>query len=150
MEINPELRQQLLVFQRNEITEHLIYTRLAKSIKAPQNQQVLEGIAKDELGHYHLWKKYTQQEVEPDRFKVWFYYLTSRLFGYTFGIKLMERGEEDAQANYEQLKGKIKGIDAFLEDENADEQALIGLLDEEKPALRRLDRFGAERRGWWS
>lgn len=131
MEVHPELRQQLLVFQRNEITEHLIYTRLAKSIKAPQNQQILEKIAKDELGHYRLWKKYTQQEVDPDRFKVWFYYLTSRLFGYTFGIKLMERGEEDAQSKYQQLKGKIEEIDEFLEDENEHEQALIGMLDEE-------------------
>jgi VIT1/CCC1 family predicted Fe2+/Mn2+ transporter len=131
MGVSSELRQQLLVFQRNEITENRIYTRLAKSIKVPQNRQVLEEIAQDELGHYHLWKKYTQQEVEPDPFKVWFYYLTSRIFGYTFGIKLMERGEEDAQRNYQLLKGKIVEIDEFLEDENEHEQALIGLLDEE-------------------
>jgi VIT1/CCC1 family predicted Fe2+/Mn2+ transporter len=131
MDISPELRQQLLVFQRNEITENQIYTRLAQAIKIPQNRQILEGIAKDELGHYHLWKKYTQQDVKPNRIKVWFYYLTSRLFGYTFGIKLMERGEEDAQSKYQQLKGKIEEIDEFLEDENEHEQALIGMLDEE-------------------
>jgi len=131
MEISPELRQQLLVFQRNEITENQIYTRLAKAIKVAQNRQILEGIAQDELGHYHLWKKYTRQDVKPDRVKMWFYYLTSRLFGYTFGIKLMERGEEDAQSKYQQLKGKIEEIDEFLEDENEHEQALIGMLDEE-------------------
>ncbi len=131
MDISPELRQQLLVFQRNEITENQIYTRLAQVIKVLQNRQILEGIAKDELGHYHLWKKYTQQDVKPNRIKVWFYYLTSRLFGYTFGIKLMERGEEDAQSKYQQLKGKIEEIDEFLEDENEHEQALIGMLDEE-------------------
>jgi vacuolar iron transporter family protein len=131
MEISPELRQQLLVFQRNEITENHIYTRLAKAIKVAQNRQILEGIAQDELGHYHLWKKYTRQDVKPDRVKVWFYYLTSRLFGYTFGIKLMERGEEDAQNKYQQLKGKIEEIDEFLEDENEHEQTLIDMLDEE-------------------
>jgi vacuolar iron transporter family protein len=131
MEISPELHRQLLVFQRNEITEYHIYTRLAKSIKSAQNQHILEGIAKDELGHYQLWKKYTRQEVKPDRFKLWFYYLISRVFGYTFGIKLMERGEEDAQSNYRLLKGKVEEIDEFLEDENEHEQALIELLDEE-------------------
>jgi len=131
MELSAELRQQLLVFQRNEITEHHIYKRLAKSVKSPQNREILEKIAADELKHYKLWKAYTRQEVKPNRFSLWFYYLVSRLFGYTFGIKLMERGEEDAQANYEQLKGKIREIDAFLEDENAHEEALIGLLDEE-------------------
>jgi hypothetical protein len=31
----------------------------------------------------------------------------------------MERGEEDAQASYERLKGKIKEIDVFIQDENA-------------------------------
>lgn len=131
MEISPDLRQQLLIFQRNEITEHHIYTRLSRAIKVPQNSQILAGIAKDELGHYHLWKKYTQQDVKPDRVKIWFYYLISRIFGYTFGIKLMERGEEDAQSNYHLYKGKINEIDEFLEDENEHEQALIGLLDEE-------------------
>jgi len=131
MEPSAELRQQLLVFQRNEITEHHIYKRLAKSVKSPQNREILEKIAADELKHYKLWKAYTRQEVKPNRFSLWFYYLVSRLFGYTFGIKLMERGEEDAQANYEQLKGKIREIDAFLEDENAHEEALSGLLDKE-------------------
>src|SRR3970282_2066745 len=131
MEPSAELRQQLLVFQRNEITEHHIYKRLAKSVKSPQNREILEKIAADELKHYNLWKGYTRREVKPNRFSLWFYYLVSRLFGYTFGIKLMERGEEDAQANYEQLKGKIKEIDDFIRDENAHEASLIGLLDEE-------------------
>lgn len=131
MDMTPELRQQLLLFQRNEITEHQIYTRLANSVKVAQNRQILGGIAQDELGHYHLWKKYTQQDVKPDRVKVWFYYLVSRIFGYTFGIKLMERGEEDAQSSYQSLRGQIEEIDEFLEDENEHEQALIGMLDEE-------------------
>jgi rubrerythrin len=100
MNLSAELRQQLLVFQRNEITEHHIYKRLARSIKSPQNQAVLEKIANDELEHYELWKRYTRQEVKPNRFWLWFYYFISRIFGFTFGIKLMERGEEDAQTSY--------------------------------------------------
>lgn len=131
MEISPELRQHVLAFQRNEITEYHIYSRLAKAIKDPQNGQILEKIARDELGHYHLWKRYTQAEVKPDQGKVWFYYLVSRIFGYTFGIKLMEQGEERAQQNYQLLEGKIEDIDQFLKDENEHEEALIGLLDEE-------------------
>jgi VIT1/CCC1 family predicted Fe2+/Mn2+ transporter len=131
MPIDAGLRQLLLVFQKNEITEYHIYQRLAKSIKSPENQAILEKIAEDELKHYHLWKKYTYQDVKPNQVMMWFYYLISRIFGFTFGIKLMERGEEDAQANYEKLKGKIEEIDVFLEDENSHEQALIDLLDEE-------------------
>jgi vacuolar iron transporter family protein len=131
MHIDPELRRLLLVFQSNEITEYHIYKRLAKSIKSPENRAILEKIAEDELKHYHMWKGYTNQEVKPNRLLMWFYYLISRIFGYTFGIKLMERGEEDAQANYERLKGTIKEIEVFLQDENNHEHALIDMLDEE-------------------
>jgi VIT1/CCC1 family predicted Fe2+/Mn2+ transporter len=131
MELGKDIRQKLLTFQKNEITEHHIYKRLANSIKSPENQEILTKIADDELQHYHNWETYTQQEVKPDRFKLWFYYLISRTLGFTFGIKLMERGEENAQNHYEQLRGKIEGIDSVIHDENAHEEALIELLDEE-------------------
>lgn len=130
-ELSPEIRTRLLQFQQSELTEHHIYTRLARATKNAANRKVLDKIAADELKHYKLWKKYTGMDVAPNRLKVSFYYFISRLLGMTFGIKLMERGEESAQAYYADLKGKIKGIDAFLKDENAHETALIGLLDEE-------------------
>lgn len=131
MPMEAELHRLLLVFQTNEITEYHIYTRLAKSIKSPQNRAILEKIAEDELKHYHLWRKYTNQDAKPNRLLIWFYYLVSRIFGFTFGIKLMERGEENAQVNYAQLRGKIIEIDLFIQDENTHEQALVNLLDEE-------------------
>jgi rubrerythrin len=48
MQTDADLRQLLLVFQANEITEYHIYKRLAKSIKSPQNRAILEKIAEDE------------------------------------------------------------------------------------------------------
>ncbi len=132
MDINKELRGRLLVYQKNEITEHHIYQRLAKTIRSPENKQVLERIAADELRHYRSWRRYTQQDLEPDRLKVWWYYLVSRIFGFTFGIKLMERGEEDAQDSYEQLREAIPEAATIIHDEGAHEEALIKLLDEER------------------
>jgi len=38
MPVDAELRQLLLVFQANEITEYHIYRRLANSIKSPENR----------------------------------------------------------------------------------------------------------------
>ncbi len=131
MNLSAELHQQLLSFQRNEITEHNIYTRLARSMKSPENRAVLEKIATDEYNHYNMWKSYTKADVKPNQLIMWFYYLVSRIFGFTFGIKLMERGEEEAQVNYNLLRGEIKEIDAFLRDENSHEEALIAMLDEE-------------------
>jgi len=132
MDISEELRDQLLAYQKNEVTEHHIYRRLAGTIKAPENRQVLEKIADDELRHYRVWRSYTQRDVEPDRLKIWWYYLISRVFGFTLGVKLMERGEEGAQDSYEQLRETIPEAEAIIRDENEHENALIELLDEER------------------
>ena len=132
MAISQEIREKLLVYQRNEITEHHIYKKLAQTIQSPENRHILEQIADDELRHYHDWRKHTQQDVQPDRLTVWKYYLISRIFGFTFGIKLMEQGEESAQENYGQLIGTIEEAEAIVHDENDHENALIDLLDEER------------------
>jgi VIT1/CCC1 family predicted Fe2+/Mn2+ transporter len=124
-------QKHLLNFQKNEITEHHIYKRLAESTKSSANRQVLLNIADDELHHYNGWKNYTQQDVKPDRWKILKYYWISRLFGLTFGIQLMERGEETAQKNYDQYKTRIAEIEKFIDDEHNHEDALIGMIDEE-------------------
>ncbi len=122
----------LETFQRIEITEHHIYKNLAKSIKDPANRKILEQIADDELRHAEGWKKYTQREIKPNRWQIFAYTLLGKLFGFTFGIKLMERGEEKAQANYTKLQGKIPEIEKWLHEEEIHEQSLIGMLDEER------------------
>jgi VIT1/CCC1 family predicted Fe2+/Mn2+ transporter len=119
-------------FQRIEITEHHIYKRLARSIKDSENSRILDQIADDELRHYDDWKKYTQREIKPNMLEVWKYYLISRVLGFTFGIKLMESGEEKAQENYSQLKGKIPDIDKWIHEEEVHEQKLLAMLDEER------------------
>ena len=119
-------------FQRIEITEHHIYKRLARSVKDPENSKILDQIADDELRHYEDWKEYTQREIKPKMWDVWKYYLISRVFGFTFGIKLMEQGEEKAQENYGLLKGKIPDIEKWIHEEEIHEQKLLAMLDEER------------------
>jgi VIT1/CCC1 family predicted Fe2+/Mn2+ transporter len=119
-------------FQRIELTEYHIYKRLAKSIKDPENRLIMEQIAKDELRHSEDWKKYTQRDIKPNHWEIWKYYLISRIFGFTFGIKLMERGEEKAQANYTKLIGKIPEIENWIHEEEIHEQKLLAMLDEER------------------
>jgi len=119
-------------FQRAEITEHHIYSRLARVIKSPENAKILQQIADDELRHYNGWKKYSGRDVKPDWFKMWFYYLISRILGFTFGLKLMERGEEAAQKSYAQISSKIPEAEKFMHDEDIHEEQLIGMLDEER------------------
>jgi VIT1/CCC1 family predicted Fe2+/Mn2+ transporter len=132
MEISQEVRERLLGYQRNEITEHHIYNRLAATLKSPANRQILEKIADDELRHYQQWKSYTRQDTKSDRFQIWKYYWISRIFGFTFGVKLMERGEESAQGNYEKLYGVIPQAEVIAREESEHEEALLALLDEER------------------
>ena len=132
MQLSEETRQKVLQFQLAEITEHHIYKRLAKRIKSEENAKIIDQIANDELRHYNGWKKYSGRDVKPDWFKMWFYYLISRILGFTFGLKLMERGEEAAQKSYAQISSKIPEAEKFMHDEDVHEEQLIGMLDEER------------------
>jgi VIT1/CCC1 family predicted Fe2+/Mn2+ transporter len=130
-EISEATRTLLLGAQRNERTEHLIYHRLAARTKDPGNAAVLERIAQSELAHDHFWRQYTGQEVAPDRFKAWRYVTIARLLGLTFAIKLMERGEVQAQEVYGRVAQEIPEAQRIVEDEDAHEHELIAMLDEE-------------------
>lgn len=132
MELSETVRAQVLRFQQTEITEHHIYSRLAKRIKSPENAKILAAIADDELRHYNGWKQYTKQDVEPRWFYVWFYYVVAMLFGFTFGVKLMEMGEEAAQENYAAISNEIPEAAIYEREEDAHEEQLINMLDEER------------------
>ncbi|GAK53845.1 hypothetical protein U14_05119 [Candidatus Moduliflexus flocculans] len=126
------MRQQLLRYQRNEITEYHIYTQLALTMTSPENAAVLRRIAENEHQHYDIWNTHTGQDVAPDRLKVRWYVLIARLFGLTFGVKLMEQGEETAQDTYRRLREVVPEVDAILQDEERHENELIALIDEER------------------
>jgi VIT1/CCC1 family predicted Fe2+/Mn2+ transporter len=130
--MNDAMRTQLLRYQKNEISEYHIYTKLVRLLPASENRAILERIAADELRHAQVWQTYTQQDVAPDRVKVWTYYLISRIFGLTFGMKLMERGEEGAQEQYQQLSTTFPEVETIVREEHHHEEELINLLDEER------------------
>jgi len=129
--ISPEIRQQLIFAQREEITEYHIYNKLAEQTHDPENQKVLKQIATDELKHYKMWSAYTNKEVSPSQWEVRKYYWISKIFGLTFGLKLMEKGEEKAQINYALIATEVPEALLVAEDENQHEKELLGLIQEE-------------------
>lgn len=129
--LDDNLKQQLLRSQKAEITEYHIYQKLSKSAKDPKNSEIFKEIADDELKHYNFWKKYTNQDTRPVRRKFWFYYLIARIFGLTFGIRLMEKGEHLAQTTYTRIVQSIPEAKFILEDEEVHESRLIGCINEE-------------------
>jgi len=130
--LSPKTREQLLVAQRNEITEHHIYQRLTKTMKHAGNAAVLDKISKDELRHYNIWKTYTGREVSPNQWNIRKFYWLARIFGITFGVKLMEKAEEKAQIDYREIAKEIPEALSVGQDESEHEAQLISLLKEDK------------------
>jgi vacuolar iron transporter family protein len=131
MVLSETTRQELLKAQRNEITEYHVYTRIAKTLPDEENRRIVEQIGEDEKRHYEIWKGYTGKEVKPNQFLIWLYTSISRLFGFTFGFKLMELGEEKAQVNYEKIAEEIPEARGVIQDESDHEDKLLTMLDEE-------------------
>ena len=132
MQLSEDIHAKVILFQQTEITEYHIYKRLAQRIKSQENAKILAKIAEDELRHFNGWKKYTNEDIQPRWFFVWFYYAVSILFGFTFGIKLMEMGEQAAQGNYASVAQEIPEAAKYQQEENEHEEKLIGMLDEER------------------
>ena len=132
MQLSEDIRKKVILFQQTEITEYHIYKRLSKRIKSEENAKILDQIAEDELRHYKGWKEYTKEEIQPRWFFVWFYYIVSMLFGFTFGVKLMEMGEQAAQKNYADVAKAIPEATKYQAEEDKHEHQLIEMLDEER------------------
>jgi VIT1/CCC1 family predicted Fe2+/Mn2+ transporter len=130
--LSEETRRRLVGYQRNEITEHHIYRCLAGMQKAPENRAILERIAEDEKRHYEQWKHYTGEDVAVSWIKVRVFCWIARIFGLTFGTKLMERGEVGAQHAYSDLPDEVDELKAIAQEEDEHEIALLGMLDEER------------------
>ncbi len=118
-------------FQKNEITEYKIYTALSKRAK-DKNREILLKIGAEELRHYHIWKKITGEDIEPDRFKIFKYLFLSRIFGVTFAVKLMEKGEESAEEVYDKISETFPQAKEIAKDEVEHENALVDMIEEEK------------------
>jgi VIT1/CCC1 family predicted Fe2+/Mn2+ transporter len=131
-QVDPGLIDHLRALQQGEITEHYIYKKIASGQKNPHNREVLERIAEQELGHYALWKRYTQKDVAPVTLRIWFYYLIARGFGMTFAIKLMEGVEKRAQGYDQALVDRVPEAREILTNEENHERELIALIDEER------------------
>ncbi len=118
--------------QQSELTESVIYEAIAKFAKGNENKEVLHRLVREEHAHYEIWKKYTGIEMKPEAGKVFRYKMIARIFGFTFAIKLMERGEERSQEEYEQLAGEVEESVIIKQQEEEHEKALMDMLDEER------------------
>ena len=127
-----EVTERVATAQKSEITEHFIYQKLSQVTKDAHNRDVLLRISRDEMRHYNLWKDYTKRAEKPNWTMVWLYYLVCRIFGLTFGIKLMERGEGKARSTYREISDSMPKALDIAEEEEEHEKQLIEMIDEER------------------
>jgi VIT1/CCC1 family predicted Fe2+/Mn2+ transporter len=127
-----EISKSLIAAQKCEITEHIIYKKLAETTGDSHNREILLSISQDELRHYNFWKQFTSREVKPNWLKVWTYYFVSKILGLTFGIKLMEKGEGRAQVIYTDIAKNIPAVLDIVEEEDKHEDELIQMINEER------------------
>lgn len=83
------------------------------------------------MKHYYTFKEITKRDYKKQRFKILFYYYITLIFGLTFGIRLMERSEKDAQTQYHRLGEKFPPLLDMIKDEERHESDLINMLNDE-------------------
>ena len=118
--------------QQNELTESVIYEKIAVFAKGEENRQTLLRLSREERAHYETWKKYTGIEMKPQTGKVLKFTMLARVLGFTFAVKLMEKGEENAQEEYALLAEAVPESIQIRAQEEEHEQSLLGMLDEER------------------
>jgi VIT1/CCC1 family predicted Fe2+/Mn2+ transporter len=140
--MDTQIKKKILALQRGEITEHILYEKLAHSTNHADNRNILEQISRDELRHYRIWESLTGQSAKPKWIMVWWFYLLSRLLGLSFSLKLMENGEKTATAVYSAIAADMPEALDIAREEDEHEQQLIRMINEE-----RLDYVGSMIRG---
>ena len=131
--INEKTLGILRKMQTDEINEYYVYTALAKRMKeSDPNRKILERIGLDEKGHSEIWGRYTGLPSTPKKAYVYFFSFLSRIFGFTFALKLMEKGEDSANDAYAAIADEVPEARIIAAEEDAHEQELLKMLDEER------------------
>jgi len=130
--ISPETMKQLLKMQQDEETAHLVYAKLASRIKEEDNRKIVEKISKDEKRHAKTIAGFTKQDIKPRLGYVRFLSFISKILGFTYAIKIMEKSEQKAQIDYGKVIAEVPPIALIQKDEDEHEGQLIGMLNEER------------------
>ena len=132
MSTGKNAQKKLLKMQKEEITGHVIYSKLANIVKDKKNKEILNKISSMELSHYNLWKTITLKDVKPNLFKIIFCYLIARFLGLNFGVRLVERLEDYNLSVLKEVRDIDPRVENLIKEEELFEESLFNLIDEEK------------------
>jgi VIT1/CCC1 family predicted Fe2+/Mn2+ transporter len=132
------MEQTFILNAQNELTEHYVYHRLAKTEKNPQNKTLLQTLAQQEKEHYEFWQSLVPNiKIKPRHRTIVSLTFLRIVFGITFVSKLLEGDEKKLITSYEAAADTIptaqkEQFAKILEEERNHEQALIAKLKERR------------------
>jgi VIT1/CCC1 family predicted Fe2+/Mn2+ transporter len=131
--MNCDIKREILRGQlANELTESVVYGRLAAMQKDEKNRGILENIGRDEAAHAKVISELLGESGAVNRLTVARVVFNARVFGLTFALKLMEKGENSASLTYKGIQDEYPQLVKIAEDEERHEAELLGLLNDER------------------
>ncbi len=130
--MDPALLSSVRKAQCDEETGALLYAYMARRERNPENRRVLEQMAQDELRHAGVWRSITGRGTPPRRGYLFIMKLITRLLGFTFVVKTLQKAERINGSAYEAMQRQLPQAAAMLADERRHEQTLYAMLDEER------------------
>ncbi len=129
MEAN--VRANLIKYQKEEMIGFHVLMKLSGYEKNLSNKKILKDIADEEAEHFRILEKYTETTPRTNTgwFRIWYYIIISRLFGLTFGVKLLELREEKAIGRYRQYDALYPEIAHIADQEEEHENKLIAMIE---------------------
>lgn len=131
------MENEILNFQRREITEHVIYKKMADSTKNERDKRLLNIISRDEMNHYNFWKNISHRDIKPNIIEIYFLLFVTKILGYVFIMRLFINREREAQERYGRIIKVFPNLNNILKDEKKHERHLTSILN--KYHLKYLD-----------
>ena len=121
----------------DEFKDYMVYTGLAKVERNADKKKLLEKLASQEFEHYKFWSKYSNIKLPVWRIRLYtlFMIFLRFVFGVTFVVKLLERGEEETIEKYKSVLNFLpdedkEKLNSIIKDEEEHEKILISQIDE--------------------
>lgn len=130
--ISDTMMKKLRKAQRDEMSGCQIYAAMAAREKDSRNRMVLQGMASEEREHARIWQGYTGEEIAAGRLKVFWYGLVSRIMGFTFVLKLIQKDEVMSTGEYNAMAAELPEAAPMAAEEHLHEEKLINMLNEER------------------
>ena len=130
--MNCDIKRILRAQLANELTESVVYSRLAAMQKDEKNREILENIGRDEAAHAKVISELLCEKGEVNRLTVARVVFNAHVFGLTFALKLMEKGENSASLTYKGIQEEYPQLAKIAEDEERHEAELLSLLNDER------------------